>query len=192
MFIHGSQAFFWVARVEVTLGKSRLDAFVLLNSLLAVVKLNFLKNELLVLRNFQAKQFEVKIKVADRSASRLIILKMQPLHVRMSERLINRYPASRVKRKHLLDQVDCVFIGSSEQFVEVLAACARKLAHKGTIVIILNLVDESRVRFSNQIRDHHHLFLLRLCRQEWLSSNQLSQNTTNTPYVDGRSILAPG
>ena len=178
--------------MEVTLGKSRLDAFVLLNSLLAVVKLNFLKNELLVLWNFQAKQFEVKIKVADRSASRLIILKMQPLHVRMSERLINRYPASRVKRKHLLDQVDCVFIGSSEQFVEVLAACARKLAHKGTIVIILNLVDESRVRFSNQIRDHHHLFLLRLCRQEWLSSNQLSQNTTNTPYVDGRSVLAPG
>ena len=121
-----------------------------------------------------------------------IILKMQPLHVRMSERLINRYPASRVKRKHLLDQVDCVLIGSSEQFVEVLAARARKLAHKCSIVIILDLVDERCIRFSNQIRDHHHLFLLRLCRQERLSSNQLSQNTTNTPYVDGRSVLAPG
>ena len=178
--------------MEHALGQSRLDSFVLVNRLLAVVKLNFFKDKLLVLRNLQAKQFEVKIKVADRSARRLIVLKMQPLHVRMSQRLINRYPASWVKRKHLLDQIDCVFVGCSEQFVEVLATRAWKLAHKGTIVIILDLVDECRIGFPNQISDHHHLFLLRLCGQERLPSDQLSENTSNTPYIDGCSILAPG
>ena len=127
--------------MEVTLWKSLLDAFVFLDRLLAVVKLNFLENELFVLWNFQAKQFEVEIKVTDRSAGWLIILKMQSLHVGMSKCLIDCYATSRIKREHFLDQVDSVFICRSEQFIEVLATCARKLTHEGTIVIILDLVD---------------------------------------------------
>ena len=170
----------------------RLDAFVLLDSLLAVVKLNLFEDELFVLRNFQTKQFEVEIEVTDRSASWLIILKMQSLHVGMSERLVNRYPTSRIKREHFLDQVDSVFVCRSEQFVEVLAARARKLTHEGTIVIILDLVNKCCIRLPNQVSNHHHLFLLGLSGQERFSSNQLGQNTTNTPYIDSRSILAPG
>ena len=169
-----------------------LDAFVLLDSLVAVVKLNLLEDQLLVFGNFQTEKFEVEIKVADRSASWLIVLKMQPLHVRMRQRLVNRYPAGWVKREHFLDQVDCVLIGRSEQLVEVLAACARKLTHEGTIVIILNLVDKRRIGLANQVRNHHHLLLLGLSRQERLPSNQFGQNTANTPDIDGCSVLAPG
>ena len=192
MFIHGSQAFLRVARVKVTLWMPRLDALVLLNSLLAVIKFNLFEDQLFVLGNFQTKQFEVEIEVTDRGSRRFIILKMQPLHVGMSKRLVNRYPTSWVKREHFLDQVDSVLIGRSEQLVEVFAARARKLAHECTIVIILDLVDKCCIRLPNQIGNHHHLFLLGLSGKERFSSNELSQNTTNTPYIDGSSVLAPG
>lgn len=54
----------------------RLDALVLLDRLLAVVQLNLLKDELLVLWNLQTKQFEVEIEVTNGLAYWLIILKM--------------------------------------------------------------------------------------------------------------------
>ena len=80
----------------------------------------------------------------------------------MRQRLIDRDPTRRIKCQHLFDQVNRVFICRPKQFIEVFATRARQLSHEGAIVIVLNLVDERCVRFSNQIGNHHHLLLFSL------------------------------
>jgi len=151
----------------------RLDALVLFDRLLAVVQLNLLEDELLVLGDLQTKQFEVEIEVTDGLACWLIILKMQPLHIGVSQSLVNRDSTSGIKGEHFLDQINGVLVSSPEQFVEVLATVAGKLAHERAIVIIFNLVDKSGVGLANQVGNHHHLLLLSLGGQERLSSDEL-------------------
>lgn len=110
--------------MQVSLRVDRLDAFVLIHGLLAVVELDLLENELLVLGDFEAKQFKVEIEVAHRIACRLVIFKMQSLHVWMGQSLVNRDSTSWVKCEHLLNQVDGMLVSSSEKFIEVLTTGA--------------------------------------------------------------------
>jgi len=100
--------------MEVSRWVHRLDPFVLLDSLCAMIKLNLFEDELLVLGNFQTKQFKVEIEVTYWLTCGLIVLEMQPLHVGMRQCLINCDPTGRVKGEHFLDKVDSVFVCTSE------------------------------------------------------------------------------
>jgi len=59
----------------------------------------------------------------------------------MRQSLINRDSAVRVKREHLLNEVDGLFVCALEQFGKVLATVARQLPHEHTIVRIFDLID---------------------------------------------------
>ena len=132
--------------------------------LVAVVKLDFFKDQLLVLRDLQTEKLEIKIEITDRVTSGLIVFEVKALHVGVSKSLINGDASIRVKRQHLFDQVNGLLIGSTEKFIKVLASVVWKLTHESTIVCVFNLVNKSSIGSSNQIRNHHHLLLLCLCR----------------------------
>ena len=110
--------------MQVSLRVDRLDAFILIHGLLAVVELDLLEDELLVLGDFETKQFKIEIEVAHGISCRLIIFKMQSFHVRMGQSLVNRDSTSWVKCEHLLNQVDGMLISSSKKFIEVLTTGA--------------------------------------------------------------------
>lgn len=168
-----------------------LDAFILFVRLIAMVQFDLLVDEFLVLWDFKTKQFEIEIKIADRVARWLVILKVQSLHIWVSQGLVNRYSSSWVKREHFLNQIDRVLVRAPEQFVEVLAARAWQLAHESAIVIILDLLNECRIRLADQVRNHHHLLLLGLGWQEGLSSDKLCKDAPNAPNINGGRVLAP-
>ena len=122
---------------------------VLCRGFLAMVELNFFKDQLLVLRDLQAKQLEVEIEIADSLAGWLIVFKMQTLHVGMLKSLVNCYSSVWIKGQHLLDEVDSLLIGSPEKFSEVFASVAGQLPHEGAIVSVFDLIDEGGLGLSN-------------------------------------------
>jgi len=105
--------------------------------------------------------------------------------------LINRDSAIGVEGEHFLDKVDGLLICASEQFVEVLPTVVRQLSHERTIVRILYLIDKCVLRLTNQVCDHHHLFLLGLGGKQRLAPNQLGEDATNRPNVDSGRVLPP-
>ena len=131
--------------------------------IVAVVKLDFFEDQLFVLGDLQTEKLEIKIEITDRVTSGLIVFEVKALHVRVSKGLVNGDASIRIKRQHLFDQVNGLLIGTAEKFIEVLASVVWKLAHESTIVCVFNLVNESSIGSSNQIRNHHHLLLLCLC-----------------------------
>ena len=87
-----------------------------------MVQLDLLEDELLVFGNFEAEKFEIEVKVTDWLPSWLIVLEVESLHVRMREGLLDSNTALRVKSQHLLNEVNRVLVGPSEQLIEVFAA----------------------------------------------------------------------
>ena len=150
---------------------SRLQTFVLVDRLLAMVQLNLLEDKLLVLRNLQAKQFKVEIEVTHRITRWFVIFKVQSFHVRMSQCLVNRDSTGRIKSQHTFNQIYSVLICTSEEIVEILSSIARQLAHKCAVIIVLNLIDKGSFRLSNQVGYHHHLFLLGLGGKKRLTTD---------------------
>jgi len=84
-----------------------------------------------------------------------------------------------------------MFISASEEFIEVLASVAWQLAHKRAVIVVLDLVNERRVRLSDQVGYHHHLLLFSLGGKKRFTPDQLCQDAANTPNINGSSVLAP-
>ena len=63
LLIHGSEAFLAVALVEHALWILLLMVLIGLHSLLVVVELDLFVDEFLVLWNFEAEEFEIKVKI---------------------------------------------------------------------------------------------------------------------------------
>ena len=84
-----------------------------------------------------------------------------------------------------------MLVCTPEELIKVLASDSWKLAHEGTIIGILDLVNELGFWLTDQISNHHHLLLLCLSREERSSFDELSQDATNTPNVDSARVLAP-
>ena len=173
LLIHGSEALLRILVDEVALGELLLQSLVLFSHIVVVIELNLLVHEFLVLRDLQAKHFEVKVKVAYWFARWLVLLEVESFKVRVRQGLLHGDTLLGVKRQHLLDQVDCLRVRALEQFVEVFASCRRQLLHESSIISILDRLDELCVGLANQIGDHHHLLLLGLGGQERLSADQL-------------------
>ena len=76
LFIHGSKAFFGKAGVQVALRVSLLQAFVLVDSLLPMVKPDLFKDELLELWNAETEKLEIKVELVDRFTCRLVLFEM--------------------------------------------------------------------------------------------------------------------
>lgn len=157
-----------------------------------MVKFYLIVDEFLVLVDLQTEKFKVEVKVWNRVASWLIIWIVQSLHVWVFKGLLNCDPLSWVEGQHLLDQVNSLGIAVPlEEILEVFTLLCRERLHELAIVQVLNLVDQILGRLSNQVSDHHHLLLLVLGGQQWLASDQLSQDASHTPYIDGSCVLLP-
>jgi hypothetical protein len=98
-----------------------------------------------------------------------------------------------IKSQHLLNEVDRIWIGVAlEEFVKVLALVWLQLPHENLVIWVLNLLDKFLPWRSHQLSDHHHLFLFILGGQERLAADELCQDATNTPNIDGSRVLSPG
>ena len=67
-----------------------------------MVELNFFIYELFILRDLQAKKFEVEIIVTDWRSAWLILFKVKSFQVGMGQGLFNRDSLIRVKDEHFL------------------------------------------------------------------------------------------
>ena len=114
MLIHGAQALFWVARMQHTMGMCGLIPLVISRCFITVIQLDLFEDQLLVLWDLQTEKLEIKIEIADRVASWLIIFKVKSFHVRVRESLINRDATVWVECQHLFDQVDGLVVRPSE------------------------------------------------------------------------------
>lgn len=156
-----------------------------------MVKLDLLKNQLLVLGDLQTEQFEVKVEVGNWLSRWFVVLEVQSLHVRVRQGLVNGDATVRVESQHLFNQINRLLVGAAEQLIEIFTAIEWQLSHESAVVRILDLVNEVGFWLSHQIGYHHHLFLLRLSGQQWLPSNEFSENTANAPNINGRRVLPP-
>ena len=83
---------------------------VLIYSLLIVVELNLIVDQLLVFVGLQAIELKVEVETRHRLPHWLIIRHMQLLHVGVRECLLDRYTLRRVKHQHLLHEVDRIAV----------------------------------------------------------------------------------
>jgi hypothetical protein len=103
----------------------------------------------------------------------------------MGKGLLDRDSLGRVKGEHLLDEIDGLrVLGALEELGKVLASLVRELLHEGSVVNVLDLLNEVGVWLTNEVRYHHHLFLLILSWKKWLPSDKFSKNAANTPNID--------
>ena len=172
--IHRSETLFRILVDQVALRELLLQSFVLLTHIVVVIELDLFIHELLVLGNLQAKHFEVKVKVAYWFTRRFVLFKVEPFEVRVRQGLLNGDSLLGVKRQHLPDQVDCLWVRTLEQLIEVFAFCRWQLLHESAIISIFDRLDELCVGLSNQVGDHHHLLLLCLGGEEGLAPDQFS------------------
>jgi len=100
--------------MQYTMWVFGLIPLVISRCLIAVIELDFFKDQFLVLGDLQTEQLEIKIEITDWVASWLIILKVKSLHVRMRKCLVNCDTTIRVKCQHLLDEVNSLFVCSPE------------------------------------------------------------------------------
>ena len=154
-----------------------------------VIKLDLFIDELFVFVNLKRIKLKIEIKILDRITPRFIFSKVQTLHVGVFKGLINCDSLFWIKNEHSLEHIDSLFICSLEKFSEILAARVWQFNHEFFYSLVLNLVDYSIGRPSNQIAYHHHLFLFCLGRQKGSSSDKFGQNATYTPNVNSRSVL---
>lgn len=83
---------------------------VLVYSLLIVVELNLVVDQLLVFVSLQAIELKVEVETRHRLPHWLIIRHMQLLHVWVREGLLDRYTLRWVKHQHLLYEVDRIAV----------------------------------------------------------------------------------
>ena len=83
---------------------------VLVYSLLIVVELNLVVDQLLVFVSLQAIELKVEVETRHRLPHWLIIRHMQLLHVGVRESLLDRYTLRWVKHQHLLNEVDRIAV----------------------------------------------------------------------------------
>ena len=191
LLVHCPQPLLRVASVKFAFGIRFLIAVVGFDCFVAMVQLNLLVNQLFVLRNFQAKELEVKVIVADWRADGLVFLKVQSFHVWVSEGLFDRDSRVRVKSEHLLDQIDGLSVGAFEQLIEVFPLVVGQLPHEGAVVVVLDLVNQLSARLADQTGDHHHLLLLGRRGQQRFASDELSQDAANAPNINCGRVLSP-
>ena len=116
---------------------------VLVYSLLIVVELNLVVDQLLIFISLQAIELKVEVETRHRLPHWLIIRHMQLLHVWVREGLLDRYTLRWVKHQHLLYEVDRIAVWVTfEELVEVGSLAFRQLPHEFLVVFILDLVDQ--------------------------------------------------
>jgi len=76
LLVHSPQTLLGIARVQMAVRVLCHMRLVLILSFLAVIQLDLLEDELLVLRDLKTEQFEIEVKVTDWLARRLIIFEV--------------------------------------------------------------------------------------------------------------------
>ena len=105
MLVHGTQAFLGVARVRNALWVARLLLLVCRTRRFTVVQLNLLVDVLLVLRQFEAEEFEVEVEGHDGVPGRLILLQVVLGEEGVLEGVGDFDPLVGVKRQQSLQEV---------------------------------------------------------------------------------------
>ena len=169
--VHGSQTVRRKSLKEHSLGITLAILLVGLVLLLVVIQLDLFEDKLLVFVNLERVKLEIEIEILDWLPHRFVLCKVQTLHVGVRKSLINRDSLFWVKNEHFLQQIDSLFIGSLEKFSETLAARLWQFNHEFFYSLVLDLTDYSICGPSNEIANHHHLFLLGLGRQKGSSAD---------------------
>lgn len=143
---------------------------VLIYSLLIVVELNLIVDQLLVFISLQAIELKVEVETRHRLPHWLIIRHMQLFHVGVRECLLYCYTLLRVKHQHLLHEVDRIAVRITfKELVEVSSLAFRQLTHEFLVVFILDLVDQVLAWRPDQLCYHMHHLLLTLRWQQHLT-----------------------
>lgn len=111
-----------------------------------MVELDFLIDELLVLRYLQAVEFEVEVKRRDLFAFWLVLDLVQLFKERMGKRLLDCNAVHWVECQHAFDQVDCHRVNVFQQLVKVESLFLWQLYHELLIVFILDARNECVTR----------------------------------------------
>lgn len=126
VFVHGPQSVFPELLEQGAVWVLLLDFQVLVHGCLAVVQLNFIVDQLLILVGLKTIQLKVKVETRHRLATRLIIRYMQFLHVGVRQSLLDSDTFGWVEGQHLLDKVDRVAVRIVlEKLVEVSSLALR-------------------------------------------------------------------
>lgn len=185
LLVHRAESILGIPLVEDTFWIVLLVGNVLIDFSLIVVELNLFVDQFLVFRDFETIKFKIEIEVSDSITCGLIVDEVELLHVWMGKCLLNRDSLGGVKGEHLLDEVDGLRVLSAlEELGKVLAPLVGELLHEGSVVDVFNLLDQVGVWLTNEVRNHHHLFLLILSWKKWLPSDKFSQDAANTPDID--------
>ena len=185
LLVHRAESILGIPLVEDTLWIVLLVGNVHIDFSLVMVQLNLFVDEFLVFWDFETIKFKIEIEVSDGITCGLVIDEVELLHVWMGKGLLDRDSLGGVEGEHSLDEVDGLRVLSSlEELGKVFASLVGELLHKGSVVNVLDLLDQVGVWLTNEVRNHHHLFLLILSWKKWLPSDKFSQNAANTPNID--------
>lgn len=170
ILVHRAQPILPILLKQAAVRMFLLSFQVLVYSLLIVVELNLIVDQLLVFVGLQAIELKVEVETRHRLPHWLIIRHMQLLHVGVRECLLDRYTLRRVKHQHLLHEVDRIAVRVTfKELVEVGSLAFRQLPHEFLVVFILDLVDQVLTWRTDQLCYHMHHLLLTLRWQQHLT-----------------------